>query len=573
MSSDTASTHLLQRFVQTGDETALRDLIIEFGGPVYSSALRRTGQREVAQEITQNVFVILSKKSSEALKSPSLAAWLFTVTKFESIRAMRTQRRHQRKLNALAQQGPEVMRNTDESPSWEEALPHLDVALDMLPEPDRDLLLARFSENKKFQDLAHQFGKSEDACKKRIKRALEKLNLLLTARGVTLSISTLTLVLGTELSRAMPGSLISTISTGTLSNVAASSAGSVSPLVFSTMKFTKISTILLGVVVLVGSLSIAALSAEKRSLHQKLTQLREQSNPPQHSRFSKGADTRPDRELSPVQKLISSTKIPLTGKELLVDADNAMRTRDLSVIFRLLCGINELSETEKERLFSEVINARGFPGLREPFASLLIPEVDPEQNSYEEFFERYLRYEINPVGYRDHIEAWVEEDSEAALAWFRKKRDEAAYQDGRDIGEGGNEYEIGFAAVLAGKLAEKDSEAAIKFMEEGSPVGRIYMVSEISRSLILRGPEERARARRLIENASTPAYKLLWVEEATETLAKLKKRDEGISFIKGMDLATEGQSHQNNLRKIAEIWRKNDPEGSSQFSKALGVHE
>ena len=99
---------------------------------------------------------------------------------------MRSQRRHNRKLTSLAQElrGEEAsLESHSEAENWKDALSHLEESLDRLSRAERDVLCARFFEEKSYREIAQNFGKSEAACKIQVKRTIAKLNQWLTARG------------------------------------------------------------------------------------------------------------------------------------------------------------------------------------------------------------------------------------------------------------------------------------------------------------------------------------------------------------------------------------------------------
>ena len=73
----------------------------------------------------------------------------------------------------------------DETESvWKQITPLLDDALDRLSAKDREAILIRFFQDKSHRETAQLLGVSEDAAKARVSRAVEKLRLMLAARGV-----------------------------------------------------------------------------------------------------------------------------------------------------------------------------------------------------------------------------------------------------------------------------------------------------------------------------------------------------------------------------------------------------
>lgn len=175
---------------------------------MHASARRRTGCDHLAQDITQRVFAILARKASAAHALPSLSAWLYQTTKFECANAMKSERRRERKLRALARDGNLTdSPDSDSDAAWKAAVPFLDEALDRLSNEERELILQRFFHGLKFREIALKTGKSEAACKVRLKRLLEALARSLSKQGVTLSAVGLASGMTSELASASPAFL------------------------------------------------------------------------------------------------------------------------------------------------------------------------------------------------------------------------------------------------------------------------------------------------------------------------------------------------------------------------------
>jgi RNA polymerase sigma factor (sigma-70 family) len=200
----------LHEFACGGEEASFRKVFEALGGLVFACALRRTGDAGMAEEVTQNVFAILARKAKRVAKHASPEGWIFTTTRLESAMAMRKRQQHQRKLVALADE-ISVPMEADDADAWRDAVPHLCESLDRLSEADREILLARFYSGISFKEIAQRFGKSEAACKMRVKRSLEKMKNWMSRRGVSLSTSVLATGLGAEWTQAAPASLSGTL--------------------------------------------------------------------------------------------------------------------------------------------------------------------------------------------------------------------------------------------------------------------------------------------------------------------------------------------------------------------------
>ena len=94
---------LLQRFKETGSEAAFRALVDRYAGLVFAVALRRIGNRSVAEEVVQSVFMILAAKAGR-LKTPGeLAPWLHRTTLLEASNAARKESTRQKKMEELVE--------------------------------------------------------------------------------------------------------------------------------------------------------------------------------------------------------------------------------------------------------------------------------------------------------------------------------------------------------------------------------------------------------------------------------------------------------------------------------------
>jgi hypothetical protein len=88
----------------------------------------------------------------------------------------------------------------------------LDDAVKSLSQTDRNAILLRFFENKTFLQTADALGIAEEAAKKRVTRAVEKLRRFFSRRGVELSTTAMAAKLIDTHNQTAPGALLQTIS-------------------------------------------------------------------------------------------------------------------------------------------------------------------------------------------------------------------------------------------------------------------------------------------------------------------------------------------------------------------------
>ena len=104
-------------------------------------------------------------------------------------------------------------------PHWSRIAPELDEALARLGETDRNALLLRFAEGRNHREVGLALGLNEEAAKKRVNRALEKLRSLLAHHGATLTVAILAGQLADRLCAAPPAGLAASITQGAVTDV------------------------------------------------------------------------------------------------------------------------------------------------------------------------------------------------------------------------------------------------------------------------------------------------------------------------------------------------------------------
>jgi len=211
---------LLNKYLVSGDESAFTQLVKRYIGMVYGTALRRTGNRELAEEISQNVFSILAKKASVLKPGTILSGWLHRTAVLQAAHAMRTEQRRIKQMKEFSKTVLPESSFTIDQTNWGDVARLMDDSMNQLSDADRNVLFLRFSEQRKFREMGQLIGKSESATQRHTTRALEKLGNLLRKKGVVLPLASLALGLTSELGKAAtaPAGLSATISKQALSS-------------------------------------------------------------------------------------------------------------------------------------------------------------------------------------------------------------------------------------------------------------------------------------------------------------------------------------------------------------------
>lgn len=200
---------LLQNYVGQNSEAAFRELVNRYINLVHSAARRQVQNELIAEEVTQAVFILLARKARGLRRDVIFSGWLFRTTRFVAARAIRAEQRRQRR----EQEAYQMQQLTHPDENWKRIAPVLDEALGHLGAADRNAVLLRFFNDKSFRETGAALGVSEDAAKKRVTRALEKLRLFFSKRGITFSAAILASALSSHAVTAAPVPLAMAVAT------------------------------------------------------------------------------------------------------------------------------------------------------------------------------------------------------------------------------------------------------------------------------------------------------------------------------------------------------------------------
>jgi RNA polymerase sigma factor (sigma-70 family) len=263
---------LLAEYVKTGSEPAFRELVVRYVDLVYSASVRLVdGDTHRAEDVTQTVFIDLARVGRTLSANVMLGGWLHRHTCFVAATVQRGERRRQ----ARERQAVEMNALKDHSEdNLAEFAPLLDEAINQLADEDRAAILLRFFEQLDFKTVGAAIGSTEDAAKKRVSRALEKLHGSLTARGISLSTTTLATALAAGAVKAAPAGLVSSI-VGT-AVVGSAAAHGVTFSFLKIMTSTKVVLALTGTVIFAGVVISARQYQAQQDLRNQNDALRRQ---------------------------------------------------------------------------------------------------------------------------------------------------------------------------------------------------------------------------------------------------------------------------------------------------------
>lgn len=195
---------LLEAYVH-GSEEAFRTLVERHAGLVHSACRRQVRDPHLADDAAQAVFVLLARKAAGLKRTVVLPGWLLTVARHASLKALRASSRRRTHEQQAALE-TKTVHDDARDPEWAALAPYLDSGLARLGPGERDAIALRILEGLSYEETAARLGIDRNAVEKRVSRALEKLRVFLTRRGVTIGSVALASLLGDQAAAAAPPS-------------------------------------------------------------------------------------------------------------------------------------------------------------------------------------------------------------------------------------------------------------------------------------------------------------------------------------------------------------------------------
>jgi RNA polymerase sigma factor (sigma-70 family) len=220
---------LLREYVAHNSDQAFTELVRLHLGLVYSVALRRVADPHGAEEVTQAVFTLLAQKARTLGPQVILAGWLYQTACFK---AAQHQRAESRRLKREQQAAAMIQQDAPSQPTadWTRMEPLLDDAMQAISDTDRAAILLRFFQQKRLREVGLALSLDEDAARKRVDRALDKLRAWFAARGVAYPAASIAALLSAHAASAAPPAMLATTVSATALKAAAGVTGTAAKL-------------------------------------------------------------------------------------------------------------------------------------------------------------------------------------------------------------------------------------------------------------------------------------------------------------------------------------------------------
>lgn len=178
---------LLRAVALEQDPTAFRTLFDRYYPRVFAFVQRRLEDKELAREMTSDVFVEVWSNAANFRGESKVSSWIFGIARFKCLEAIRQSRRFKRSRvvstdNDVISQVPD---SRDAGTHLEERqdLRHLAVLMQRLPREQRLALEMTVLDGLELTEVARRQNVSTGTVKTRVSRARRTLRRMLAAEG------------------------------------------------------------------------------------------------------------------------------------------------------------------------------------------------------------------------------------------------------------------------------------------------------------------------------------------------------------------------------------------------------
>jgi RNA polymerase sigma-70 factor (ECF subfamily) len=167
--------HKLVELFNEGDESAFNQLVRKYQQRVYWHARRMTGNHLDADEIVQEVLLVMYKKLKDFKFRSSLYTWVYTITATRSINLLR--RRSVKQIFSLQDQVSDKASENDILTDLEnkEEVKLMEKHLQKIPAKQREVFILRAIDGLSYEEISEITGKSVGGLKSNYFHALKKI--------------------------------------------------------------------------------------------------------------------------------------------------------------------------------------------------------------------------------------------------------------------------------------------------------------------------------------------------------------------------------------------------------------
>ena len=167
-------TELINEFL-SGSEAAYNKIAVKYQQKIYWHARRMLGNHSDADEVTQEVLIVIYKKLKDFKFNSSLFTWIYRITTTRSLNYIK-KRNAKKFLFFLDEEQKDIKTNEDIIKNVEdkEKMESLQKVLNEIPVKQREVFVLRHFEGMSYEEISEVTGKSVGGLKANYFHALKK---------------------------------------------------------------------------------------------------------------------------------------------------------------------------------------------------------------------------------------------------------------------------------------------------------------------------------------------------------------------------------------------------------------
>ncbi|HEY4553648.1 MAG TPA: RNA polymerase sigma factor [Bacillaceae bacterium] len=172
--------HELLKEIKAGSHTAMEVLVKRYYKPIYAFIYRKTGNKENAYDMTQDVFIKMLKHLPSYQERGSFKSWLYTLAvnhchdQFRS-KAFQASKMTEELGENRVSQGDSIPYIFEKNEKRKEVMG----AILSLPSYQSDAIILKYYHDMKIREIAEIMDTNESTVKSRLRQGMEKLKAIL----------------------------------------------------------------------------------------------------------------------------------------------------------------------------------------------------------------------------------------------------------------------------------------------------------------------------------------------------------------------------------------------------------
>ncbi len=176
-------TEILKR-CKNGDQEAWKTMINSYSKSVYNIALNFFAERDIAQDVTQEIFIKIYHNLDKFREEKNFSSWIFTISRNYCIDYWRKNKKYFVNTQELDEKIGFSKPTPEENLITESEIEKLRKKISQLDPELRLILILRDIQDLSYQDIAEKFSIPEGTVKSRINRARVKLTQAFMREGI-----------------------------------------------------------------------------------------------------------------------------------------------------------------------------------------------------------------------------------------------------------------------------------------------------------------------------------------------------------------------------------------------------